>query len=680
MRSLLVRHRLCSLLLLLLGATLSHDLAAQQASSFNAADLDTTCAPCQDFFQFANGGWLKRTVIPGDQPAWGAFNELQEQNYQELHDVLDQAAAQAATTRDPGTRTLGTFYGACMDTVRIEAAGVAPLAADLKAITAIRNRREVQRMFARLARYQISVPFSFHSTPDLKNSSRVIAEVSQSGLGLPDRDYYTREDSASQALRLQYTDHIGRMLRLLGDDSAAADRSGQIILGLETVLARASMTQLQLRDPDSTYHRIRLADLQKLTPAFSWNAYLGDLGQRGVTEANVAQPAFLRVVDSIYRAAPVDDWKTYLRWHLLTSSAAALSRPFDTENFRFYSTVLQGIKEMRPRWKRCLARTDDAMGELLGQAYVAQHFTPEAKAKALDMVHNILAEFRHRLAALEWMSDATKGKAYTKLDAIVTKIGYPDRWRDYRRLVVEPNAYLANLHHAEAFEVARDLGKIGQPLDRTEWPFSPPTVNAGYEPSLNDIVFPAGILQPPFFDPAADDATNYGAMGAGIGHEITHGFDDQGRKFDALGNLSGWWSPDDEPEFTARAEVVAAQYDGYVVLDTLHVNGHLTLGENIADLGGLLIAYGAYRRSLEGKPEPAPIDGYTASQRFFLSFARLWREADRPEFARLLINLDPHSPPRFRANGSLSNLPEFAQAFGCKAGDAMVRDPQAKIW
>ncbi|MGH7703884.1 MAG: M13-type metalloendopeptidase, partial [Gemmatimonadales bacterium] len=319
-------------------------------------------------------------------------------------------------------------------------------------------------------------------------------------------------------------------------------------------------------------------------------------------------------------------------------------------------------------------------GELLGQAYVAQHFTPEAKAKALDMVHNILAEFRNRLAALEWMTDATKTKAYSKLDAIVTKIGYPVRWRDYSRLLVEPNAFLANLHHATEFEVARDLSKIGKPLDRAEWPFSPPTVNAGYEPSLNDIVFPAGILQPPFFDARADDATNYGAMGAGIGHEITHGFDDQGRKFDALGNLSGWWSPDDEREFTARAELVATQYDGYVVLDSLHVNGHLTLGENIADLGGLLIAYGAYRRTLDGKPEPAPIDGYTSTQRFFLSFAKLWRQVDRPEFARLLINLDPHSPPKFRANGPLSNLPEFAKAFGCKTGDAMVRDQQVKIW
>ncbi|MGH7701877.1 MAG: M13 family peptidase, partial [Gemmatimonadales bacterium] len=479
MRLLPVRPGLCSLLFLLLGTTLSLDLAAQQAGSLDAADFDTTCAACRDFFQFANGGWLKRTVIPGDQPAWGGFNELQEQNYQELQEVLDQAAAQATKTQDPGTHRLGTFYGACMDTVRIEAAGAAPLATDLKAIAGVRSRRAVQQTLARLARYQISVPFSFHSTPDLKNSSRVIAEVTQSGLGLPDRDYYTREDSASQALRVQYTDHIGRMLRLLGDDSAAAARSAQTILALETVLARASMTQVQLRDPDSTYHLTRLADLQKLTPAFSWNAYLGDLGQRGVTEANVGQPAFLREVDSIYRATPVDDWKTYLRWHLLTNSAAALSRPFDTENFRFKSTVLQGISEMRPRWKRCLARTDDAMGELLGQAYVAQHFTPEAKAKALDMVHNILAEFRHRLTALEWMTDATKTKAYAKLDAIVTKIGYPDRWRDYSRLPVEPDAFLANLHHATVFEVARDLSKIGKPLDRAEWPFSPPTVNAG---------------------------------------------------------------------------------------------------------------------------------------------------------------------------------------------------------
>jgi predicted metalloendopeptidase len=451
---------------------------------------------------------------------------------------------------------------------------------------------------------------------------------------------------------------------------------------LETALASGSMTKEAQRDPEAIYHLTRINDLQKATPGFAWTPYLSSSGLNGVEEINVAQPEFVHTFDSLLTATPPGSWKAYLRWNLLDNTAPALSSPFVKESFRFNSTVLQGVTEMRPRWKRCLRLTDAAVGEILGQAYVKQNFTPEAKSRALEMVRNIRGELRSRLSTLTWMSDQTKTKAYAKLDSIMNKIGYPDSWRDYALLQARPGPFVSNLLLAHEFETRRQLKKIGRPTDRTEWGMTPPTVNAYYNPPTNEITFPAGIMQPPFFDPKADDAVNYGGMGSVIGHEITHGFDDEGRQFDALGNLSGWWSDADTQEFNRRAEAVRKQFDGYVAIDSLHVNGKLTLGENIADLGGLLIAYGAYRRSLEGKPEPSPIDGLTGPQRFFLAWAQIWRSKSRPEFTRLLVNVDPHAPPEFRTIGPLSNIPVFAQAFGCKPGDPMVRpeSERAQIW
>jgi putative endopeptidase len=451
---------------------------------------------------------------------------------------------------------------------------------------------------------------------------------------------------------------------------------------LETGLANASMTLEAQRDPEAIYHLTTTAALQQETPAFSWSSYLGGLGLKNVTEMNVAQPKFVDSFDSLLTASPIEDWKSYLRWNLIANTAPALSSPFVKESFRFNSTVLQGVKEMRPRWKRCLRFTDNAVGEILGQAYVRRNFTPEAKARALEMVRNIRTELHSRLGQLTWMSTETKTKAFAKLDSIINKIGYPDSWRDYAKLESRPGPFVSNLLLANEFETRRQLSKIGRPTDRTEWGMTPPTVNAYYNPPTNEITFPAGIMQPPFFNPKADDAVNYGGMGGAIGHEITHGFDDQGRQFDAQGNLSGWWTEADTKEFNRRAEVVQKQFDGYVAIDTLHVNGKLTLGENIADLGGLLIAHGAYRRSLQGKPEPAPIDGLTGDQRFFLAWAQIWRAKSRPEYTRLLVNVDPHAPPEFRTIGPLSNIQAFAQAFGCKPGDPMVRpeSERAQIW
>ncbi len=653
--------------------------AQKQSKPIDPANLDTTCSACQDFYAYANGGWMKRNEIPADKPMYGSFHELQDQNFEALRAVLEEAAKIARTTKDPDQRKLGLFYGTCMDSTAIEAAGIRPLAVELGRIAAIRNRKDTERQLARLHRQLVTAGFFFHSTADSKRSERTIAEIYQSGLGLPDRDYYVKADSASESLRREYVTHVTRMLRLMGDDSAAAARAARQIMELETALARASMTQEAQRDPEAVYHLHSLSELRRAAPAFGWDAYFRELGLPPPAEVNVAQPGFLRTTDSLLGAAPPDQWRAYLRWQLLSTAAPFLASPFVNEAFRFNSTVLQGTVEQQPRWKRCLQYTDNFMGEILGQAYVKRHFTPEAKARALEMVRNVQAEFRARLTRLTWMSQVTKDKAYRKLDAIVNRIGYPDKWRDYSKLEVEPVVFATNVSRAAAFEADRGFAKVGKPTDRTEWGMTPPTVNASYSPSLNVITFPAGIMQPPFFDPKADDAVNYGGMGAVIGHEITHGFDDQGRQFDARGNLSGWWDSTDNREFTARAAVMERQASQFTAIDTLRMNGKLTLGENIADLGGLLIAHGAYRRSLEGKPEPAPIDGLTGDQRFFLAWAQIWRSNIRPEFARLLVTVDPHGAAAFRTNGPMSNMPAFAQAFGCRQGDPMVRADSVRV-
>lgn len=667
----------------MLGAVVAGSLWAQgQTKPIDPANLDTTCAPCKNFFQYANGGWLKRSSIPGDQPRWGSFNELQERNYAALRDVLTEAAKDAPSSNDPNLRKLGTFYGTCMDSTAVEAAGIQPLRRELAQIDAIGSRQGVRAAIARLHGMGVPAVFVFRSVPDAKKSARTIAEVYQGGLGLPDRDYYLKQDSASAKIRREYVDHVARMLQLSGVDTSKAGKAALEIMRLETALAAGSMTKEAQRDPEAIYHLTKTDELQKATPGFAWAPYLSSSGLTDVEEINVAQPKFVHAFDSLLTAAPIEAWKAYLKWSLLANTAPALSSPFVKESFRFNSTVLQGVSEMRPRWKRCLRLTDGAVGEILGQAYVKNNFTPEAKSRALAMVRNIRGELRSRLSGLTWMSDQTKTKAYAKLDSIINKIGYPDRWRDYALLEARPGPFVNNLLLANEFETRRQLKKIGRPTDRTEWGMTPPTVNAYYNPPTNEITFPAGIMQPPFFDPKADDAVNYGGMGSVIGHEITHGFDDEGRQFDALGNLSGWWSGADTKEFNRRAEVVQKQFDGYEAIDSLHVNGKLTLGENIADLGGLLIAYGAYRRSLEGKPEPAPIDGLTGPQRFFLAWAQIWRAKSRPEFTRLLVNVDPHAPPEFRTIGPLSNIPAFALAFGCKSGDPMVRpeSERAQIW
>ncbi len=666
-----------------LGAFTPVRAQAPLAPGFNRVYMDTTCVPCRDFFQYANGAWYAKAEIPASYTGVGAARELVDRNTDILYRVLEDTRTQAPTEKNSTLKKLGEYYGSCMDSARADREGAQPIAGELARIAAIRDRAGLERYLARLVRNGRVVPFEIDGDADLKNSSMNIAHISQGGLGLPDRDYYTRTDSNSVALRTEYVAHMGRMFQLVGEGAETAAKDADAILAFETRLANASMTRVQQRDPNAIFHKMRVADLQKQAPGLEWAHFFALAGLPGIAKPadslNVAMPDFTTEAAHEIATAPLEVWKAYLRHHLLRRAASRLNTAFFNEDFTFASK-LSGQRVPLPRWKRCSAEADFAMGEALGQAYVARQFPPAAKARALEMVNNLQITLRERIGKLDWMGDSTKARAVEKLDVVLKKIGYPDKWRDYSALRVSADSsYAVNALHAREFETARQLDRIGHPVDRMEWGMSPPTVNAYYNPLVNEIVFPAGIMQPPNFDAGTDDAFNYGAMGMVIGHEMTHGFDDEGRQFDARGNLREWWTSDDAKRFKERAQKIVDQYNGYVAVDTLHVNGALTLGENIADLGGITIAYWAYERSLEGKPR-VTIDGFTPEQRFFLGFGQAWRRKLRPETERLRTLTDPHSPARWRVNGPLSNLPEFGKAWGCKGGDGMVRAEQVTIW
>ncbi|HKP84462.1 MAG TPA: M13 family metallopeptidase [Blastocatellia bacterium] len=644
--------------------------------------IATTVNPCQDFYQYANGHWLENNPIPADRSSWGAGSELYEKNLAIVHQILEDAAKDTTSPKGSIARKVGDFYRAGMDEARIEAEAASPLKKEFARIEAVKDIQSLQDEIAHLHRLTIYPAYVFFAYQDFKNSTRIIANLYQGGLGLPDRDYYTKEDDKSKEIRDQYVGHVAKMFELLGDKPAQAAAQAKTVMEMETRLAKSSMTQVEQRDPNAIYHKMTLADVNAMTPGYEWKRYFAGLGLADPGDINVSQPEFFKEVGKMLTTVSLSDWKTYLRWNLIRANADKLSSPFVNESFRFNGTILSGAKELRPRWKRVFQATDQALGEALGQLYVAKAFSPEAKARAKAMVENLKAALRDRLSSLDWISEDTRKQALRKLDAIAVKIGYPDKWRDYSGLAVDGGSYVLNAMQADEFEFERNLKKIGKPIDRTEWGITTPTVDAYYNPNFNEIVFPAGILQPPFFDPNADDATNYGAIGSVIGHELTHGFDDQGRQFDADGNLKNWWTPDDEKNYNARAALMEQQYSGYVAIDTLRINGKLTMGENIADLGGLKIAYLALQKSLEGKPRPAKIDGYTPEQRFFLAFAQGWRRNMRPEMVRLLIATDPHSPARFRVLGPLSNMTEFVEAFGCGSGNSIARPDalRVKIW
>jgi putative endopeptidase len=650
------------------------------SSGFDVSHMDKTCKPCDDFFQYVNGNWLKNNPIPPEYPMWGSMVIVSDNNQKQLRGILEEAAANKTAAAGSNERKIGDFYATCMDTGSIDTQGAKSLDAEFAQIAKLGGKDSIPALVGHLDSEGVGSPFAFASTQDLIDSTKVIGEADQSGLGLPDRDYYTRTDDDSKKLRAQYLKHVITMFTLLGDSPEKSAAEANTVLAIETSLANASMTNVQLRDPAIQYHVMNIAQLEALTPHFSWKKYFESAGHSELKEINIAQPDFFKEMDKQIGARPLGDWQVYFRWHLIHRTAATLSDPFVQENFDFNARILAGSKELRPRWKRCSLATDMYLGEALGQVYVAKYFPPEAKAQVLDMVHNLIAALNDDIPTLSWMSPETKKAALAKLQAFNVKIGYPDNWRDYSALKVDRGAYVLDVLRASQFETARDLNKIGKPVDRSEWGMTPPTVDAYNNPQLNEIVFPAGILQPPFFDPHRDAAFNYGAMGAIIGHEITHGFDDQGAKFDPQGNMKNWWTENDLKEFESHGDCVAKQFDGYVVEGDLHMNGKLVEGESIADLGGLTIAYAAYQKYLRGKPGEADANGFTPEQRFFLGFADAWRSSMRPELAKLQANTDPHPLPKFRANGSISNMAEFAKAFGCKKGDPMVRGDMCKIW
>jgi len=662
------------------GLRASPNAADQQRSwGFDTANLDKTCKPCDDFYQFAMGGWMKSNPIPPEYSTWGTFTQLADKNQQNLRQIL-QDAENAKASAGSNEQKIGDFYASCMDITAIDAAGTKPLELELARIAGIKSLADLQAETERLQSRGVGALFHFGSNQDAKDSTRVIGGAFQGGLGLPEREYYLKEDDKSKRLRDSYVKHVAKMFELLGDPAEQSAAEAATILKMETALATASMKNTDLRDPDKTYHKMTLADLKALTPNFSWEDYFKAAGHPELKEINVGQPDFFKALDAQLTATPIDDWKTYLRWHLVNAAAPGLPEKFVAEDFDFRGKTLTGAKEIQPRWKRCVQATDRVLGEALGLVYVQKYFPPEAKARALEMVHSLVAALRDDLQTLPWMGPDTRKQATAKLEAFAVKIGYTDKWRDYSALKIDRRSYSENQWRGAEFDFARRLNKIGKPVDRTEWGMTPPTVNAYNNSSMNEIVFPAGILQPPFYDPNADDAVNYGGMGAVIGHEITHGFDDHGSKFDSNGNLKDWWSPEDLKNFQARAACVSDQFDAYVVDGDLHENGKLVLGESIADLGGLKIAYAAYEKSLAGKPRPPEKDGFTPEQRFFLGWAQVWGANERIEYARLMANTNPHPLPRFRGNGPLSNMAEFAKAFGCKKGEPMVRERTCKIW
>jgi len=648
----------------------------------NTANLDTTCAPCKDFNQFANGGWMAKNPIPPAYPSWGVGNEVNERNRNILHEILEDAAKNAMAIRGSSEQKIGAYYGSCMDTAKIDSEGLKPLQPELDRIQQVSNVSTLEAEIVHLQQIGVNVFFGVDSTQDFKDSTQVTGEVDQGGLGLPDRDYYTRDDPKSKDQRAEYLKHVAKMFVLMGDPEATAATEAQTVMDLETQLAKVSQTVVERRDPQNVYHRMPQSGLKTLAPSFPWEDYFTAVGLSGKGDVNVTAPEFFKGVGQMIAAQPMANWKIYLRWHLINKAAPALSAPFVDEDFHFKGMVLTGTKEILPRWKRCVRSTDGALGEALGEVYVKKAFPPEAKARALAMVKNLEAALADDIKTLPWMSEATRQQALAKLNSITNKIGYPDKWRDYSAFDVRRESYVANVFGAAQFEFHRDLNKVGKPVDRTEWGMSPPTVNAYYNPQLNEIVFPAGILQPPFFDFNADDALNYGSMGAIIGHEMTHGFDDEGSQFDGQGNMKNWWTADDKKNFDARGACVASQFDGFFVEDKLHENGKLVEGESIADLGGLAISYAAYEKSLEGKSRPKDIDGFSPEQRFFIGYAQSWEQNIRPEYARMLTNVDPHPLPKFRVLGPVSNLEAFAKAFHCKEGDPMIRPAGSRcgIW
>ena len=651
-----------------------------QTKPFDTGRMDKSVSPCNDFFEYVNGTWVKNTQIPASESRWGSFNSLAESNNTLLREILD-ADSKTRSKEGSDAQLIGDFYSACMDEAAIDRAGIKPVEPFFKQIAAIRDASSLQREIAALHSAGLGALFNFGAGADLKNTNAVILNAFQGGLSLPNRDYYLNTDAKSVETRAKFVGHMTNMFKLLGDSPEAAAANAATVMELQTRLAKASLSQVELRNPDNRYNKITVAAAQAMTPDFAWETYFKERGVPSQPDMNIAPPKFFAEVNTMMKDVSIDNWKTYLRWTVINTAAPMLAKPFAEENFAFFQQYLSGQKEQQPRWKTCVQQTNGHLGEALGMEYAKRAFTPAMKARMNLLIDNLMAALKDRIGGLEWMSDETKKQALVKLSTFKRKIGYPDVLRGYKGLTVDNTSYAGNILRSGAFQSKRNFEDLGKPRDKTRMGMTPPTVNASYSPQNNDITFPAGILQPPFFNFEADDALNYGAIGGVIGHEITHGFDDQGSRFDADGNLKMWWTPEDKKKFDERTACVVKQFDSFEVQPGLFINGKLTLGENIGDFAGLTVSHAAYLKSKAGKPEPASIDGFTDEQRFFLGWAQVWAGKETSEFARLQVATNPHSLPKWRVNGPLSNMPEFAKAFNCKSGDAMVRGEAAcAIW
>jgi len=643
--------------------------------------MDKSIDPCIDFYEYSCGGWKKKNPIPADETSWSVYGKLDEDNLNFLRGILEQAAA-GGGQRDKVTQEIGDFYAACMDESTVEKQGLKPIQADLDAIAGLQSMVEITPLVARLQfAYGRPILFAHYTIQDPDDSEKQIAAVDQGGLGLPDRDYYFKNDAKSKEIRQRYLQHVQKILELMGENPEAARKNAATVMSIETVLAKVSLTRVQRRDPYQLKHKMTVAELARLAPNFDWPAYFKNLQYPQFETLNVMAPAFFKKVNKLLASESPEHWRVYLRYHVADSFSPYLASKFVEENFDFHVRYLRGASEIEPRWKRCVEYTDDNLGEALGQVYVSKVFSPELKASTRDMVRRIEAAMGERIRQLDWMSPETKQQALTKLAAISNKIGYPDKWRDYGSVAVARDDFGGNLQRAGAFEARREINKVGKPVDHGEWDMTPPTVNAGYDPQMNDIDFPAGVLQPPLYDGKLDDAPNYGDTGGTIGHELTHAFDDEGSQFDAKGDLKNWWTPEDRKRFDARTQCVVDQYSGYVALEDIHLNGKLTLGENVADLGGEILAYMAWKDATRDKTLQS-IDDLTPDQRFFVGFAQWACSNERPEDQRVRANTDPHSPAKYRVNGVVVNMPEFARAFSCKAGQPMVKPAEkvCKVW
>jgi putative endopeptidase len=643
--------------------------------------IDSSVRAQDDFYTYAGGNWLKKNQIPASETRWGSFNLLEDFNKNALKGLVEAAAAKTGSKKGTPEQMVGDLYASGMDTVTIEKAGIGAIKTDFDRIATIKDATGLWDELAKQTAEGGNPLFGFYVGPDDKNVTKNMCNLFQGGLGMPDRDYYIKTDERNAKLKAAYIQHVKTMMVLAGEDEATATKSATTVVGLETELAKVSMDRVAMRDPYNIYHKLPLSEVNKLTPGVEWKALLAKMLVLNEDTLLVAQPNFFKAVAAMIKTKPIDDWKTYMKWHSLNGASTYLSKSFDQEHFNFFGKTLRGQQEQKPRWKKISGLVDGAVGEQLGKMYTEKYFPAKSKERMMELVNNLSAAYEERIKGLDWMSDSTKTKALEKLHSFIKKIGFPDKWRDYTGLDITRDNLIQNVRNSNAFDYKYMISKLGKPVDKTEWGMTPPTVNAYYNPSFNEIVFPAGILQYPFFNFEADDAAIYGAIGGVIGHEMTHGFDDQGAQYAADGNLKNWWSKEDETKFKAKTKMVVDQFNAYTVMDTMHVNGNLTLGENIADLGGVTIAYAAFKKTKQGQSNEK-IDGFTADQRFFLSWAQVWRQNIRDEEQATRIVTDPHSPGIHRCNGPLSNFAPFYTAFNVKEGDKMYKPEvaRAKIW